>query len=59
MLWLMPLVMVLLTFLASVSLSSGEIDSTLHDARKVIQMRTTLSHRLKHIPTHSFTFRKL
>jgi beta-lactamase regulating signal transducer with metallopeptidase domain len=59
MLWLMPLVMVLLIFLASASLSSGEIDSTLHYARKVIQMITTVSHRLKHIPTHSSTFRKL
>lgn len=59
MLWLMPLVMVLLTFLASASLSNGEIDSTLRDARKVIEVRTIVSHGLRHIPTHSSTFGKL
>jgi hypothetical protein len=48
--------MVLMTFLASASLSNGEIDSTLHDGRKVIQMRTTVSHRFKHIPMYSESF---
>jgi hypothetical protein len=54
----MLLVMVLLTSLASSSLSNGETDSTLHDARKVVQMRTTVSHGLTllHILSHSESF---
>jgi hypothetical protein len=30
--------------MAFASLSNGEIDSTIHDGRKVIQMRTTVSN---------------